>query len=237
MSAAPTDTALTDTATSTVTTAAASTPNTPDRLGADPLRIAVIIGSTRDGRFGPTVADWFIARATEGLGGDGQPTDTDIDTDIDLIDLAEADLPLTMTAFGQPRPDPVAALAPRLAAADAFVIVTPEYNHSFPAALKSAIDWYHDEWSRKPVAFISYGGISGGLRAVQQLRHVFIELSAVPIRDTVSFHEYWNEVGADRSWPQPSEARDTAVRTLLDQLTWAGRTLRTGRREIVSSTV
>lgn len=212
------------------THAAPSTVTTAEHAGADPLRIAVIIGSTREGRFGPTVADWFIARATKGRG-EASPHEAGRDLAIDLIDLADADLPLTMTAFGQPRPDAVAALAPRLAAADAFVVVTPEYNHSFPAVLKNAIDWYHGEWSRKPVAFISYGGISGGLRAVQQLRHVFIELSAVPIRDTVSFHEYWNEFGADRSWPQSSEARDTAVRTLLDQLTWAARTLRAGRRE------
>jgi NAD(P)H-dependent FMN reductase len=193
----------------------------------DPLRIAVIIGSTRDGRFAPTVADWFVARAAE-----ARP-----DLVIDLVDLAEADLPLTMTAFGQPRPEPVAALAPRLAGADAFVIVTPEYNHSFPAVLKNAIDWYHGEWSRKPVAFVSYGGVSGGLRAVQQLRHVFIELSAVPIRDTVSFTEYWNQFAEDRSWPVPSENRDKALAGLVDQLTWAARTLRAGRQTPVSGSV
>ena len=186
----------------------------------DRLRVAVIIGSTREGRFAPTVADWFVARAAG-----ARP-----DLAIDVIDLAEADLPLTMTAFGQPRPEPVATLAPRLAEADAFVIVTPEYNHSFPAVLKSAIDWYHGEWSRKPVAFVSYGGVSGGLRAVQQLRHVFIELAAVPIRDTVSFTEYWNQFAEDQSWPAPSEARDKAVAALLDQLTWAAETLRAGRR-------
>ena len=137
-----------------------------------------------------------------------------------------ANLPLTMTALGQPRPERVAALAPRLAAADAFVVVTPEYNHSFPAVLKSAIDWYHSEWSRKPVAFVSYGG----LRAVQQVRQVFIELAAVPIRDTLSFTEYWNQFADDRSWPRPSESRDKALKNLLDQLTWTATTLRAGRR-------
>lgn len=197
-----------------------TTATTPDQL-----RLAVIIGSTRDGRFAPTVADWFAARAAEQSPG----------LAIDVIDLAEADLPLTMTGFGQPRPAPVEALAPRLADADAFVVVTPEYNHSFPAVLKNAIDWYNAEWSRKPVAFVSYGGISGGLRAVQQLRHVFIELAAVPIRDTLSFAEYWNQFAADRSWPAPSEARDKAVTSLLDQLTWTARTLRAGRRETAAA--
>ena len=193
----------------------------------DRLNVAVLIGSTRDGRFAPTVAGWFVARAAE-----ERP-----DLAIDLVDLAEANLPPTMTAFGQPRPEPVAALAPRLAAADAFVVVTPEYNHSFPAALKNAIDWYHSEWSRKPVAFVSYGGVSGGLRAVQQLRHVFIELSAVPIRDTISFTEYWKQYADDQSWPTPSEARDKALTSLLDQLTWTAETLRAGRRETVSGSV
>ncbi|NUR31660.1 MAG: NAD(P)H-dependent oxidoreductase [Catenulispora sp.] len=185
------------------------------------LRVAVLIGSTRDGRFGPTVASWFAATAATSHPG----------LDLDIIDLAEADLPLTMTGFGRPRPDAVEALAPRLAAADAFVVITPEYNHSFPAVLKNAIDWYNAEWRRKPVAFISYGGLSGGLRAVQQLRHVFIELQAVPIRDSVSFHEYWSQFAEDGSWPRPAEARDQAVRSLLDQLAWMGTVLRAGVRE------
>ncbi|MEY9858056.1 NAD(P)H-dependent FMN reductase [Catenulispora sp. GAS73] len=210
----------------TAATATASTDETTatPATAPDPLRVAVIIGSTRTGRFAPTVADWFVTRAAESHPG----------LDLDVVDLAEADLPLTMTDFGQPRPERVAALAPRLAGADAFVIVTPEYNHSFPAALKSAIDWYHGEWSRKPVAFVSYGGVSGGLRAVQQLRHVFIELSAVPIRDTVSFTEYWNQFAEDQSWPRPSETRDNALQSLLDQLTWTATTLRAGRRQIAA---
>ncbi|ACU74792.1 NADPH-dependent FMN reductase [Catenulispora acidiphila DSM 44928] len=201
-------------------TADSAAPPSDAAANPDPLRVAVIIGSTRAGRFAPTVADWFLAGAAE-----HRP-----DLVFDLIDLAEADLPLTMTGFGQPRPEAVAALAPRLVDADAFVVVTPEYNHSFPAVLKSAIDWYHGEWSRKPVAFISYGGVSGGLRAVQQLRHVFIELSAVPIRDTISFTEYWNQFAEDQSWPRPSENRDKALVSLLDQLVWTATTLRAGRR-------
>ncbi|MFL6112484.1 MAG: NADPH-dependent FMN reductase [Catenulispora sp.] len=190
------------------------------------LRVAVIIGSTRDGRFGPTVTDWFTRQAAA-----SHP-----DLDLDVVDLAEADLPLTMTGSGRPRPAAVQALAPRLAAADAFVVVTPEYNHSFPAVLKNAIDWYSTEWNHKPVAFVSYGGLSGGLRAVQQLRQVFIELQAVPIRATVSFHEPWTQFADDGSWPRPSEARDRAVQGLLDQLSWMGTTLRAGRGLPVGAT-
>jgi NAD(P)H-dependent FMN reductase len=65
----------------------------------------------------------------------------------------------------------VSALCRRIDAADAFVVVTPEYNHSYPASLKHAIDMAYGEWNAKPVAFVSYGGISGGLRAVEALRH------------------------------------------------------------------
>ncbi len=80
------------------------------------------------------------------------------------------------------RPSPSA-----LSEADAFIVVTPEYNHSFTASLKFVLDLVYEPWQGKPVAFVSYGGISGGLRAVEQLRLVFAELHAVTVRDTVSF--------------------------------------------------
>jgi NAD(P)H-dependent FMN reductase len=191
-----------------------------------PLQTAVIIGSTREGRFAPTVAKWFSDRA-------GQRADLAVD----VIDLAEVGLPGTMTGYGQPRPAVVEALGERLAAADAFVVVTPEYNHSFPAPLKSAVDWYTDEWRNKPVAFVSYGGISGGLRAVQQLRQVFIELQSSPIRETLSFHDIWSLFDADGTWPTPSEKRETAATALLDQLVWWGTTLRAGREAPVGADV
>ncbi|MGV9772046.1 NADPH-dependent FMN reductase [Streptosporangium sp. NPDC003464] len=78
-------------------------------------------------------------------------------------------------------------LRPWPAAADAFVIVTPEYNHSFPASLKNAVDWRQEEWRGKRVAFVSYGQASGGLRAVEQLRPVFAALGAVCVGEPVSF--------------------------------------------------
>ena len=88
-------------------------------------------------------------------------------------------------------------MTPRLAAADAFVVVTPEYNHSYPAPVKTLIDWHFTEWQAKPVGFVSYGGMSGGLRAVEHLRGVFAELHAVTVRDTVSFHGAWDRFGPD----------------------------------------
>ncbi|WP_020660590.1 NADPH-dependent FMN reductase [Amycolatopsis benzoatilytica] len=175
-----------------------------------PVRLAVLVGSAREGRFAPTVLRWFL-RETGRHGG----------FETDVLDVAEVALPLAMTGRGA---EPVAA---RLAAADAFVVITPEYNHSYPAALKNVLDWFHGEWHAKPVAFVSYGGISGGLRAVEHLRPVFAELHAVTVRETVSFH------GAHGRFDQNGEPVDpaagTAAKALLDQLEWWARALQDAR--------
>ncbi|MEU0833043.1 NAD(P)H-dependent oxidoreductase [Streptomyces sp. NPDC005969] len=184
-------------------------------LTTSPLKVAVILASNREGRFAPVVADWFLSRTAAHPG---------IETD--LIDVAELDLPFALTH--RPGPDVQARLArvsSRLAAADAFVVVTPEYNHSYPAPLKNLIDWHHAEWQAKPVAFVSYGGVSGGLRAVEHLRQVFAELHAVSLRDAVSFHN----AGAlfdDEGRHKDPVVVDAAAKTLLDQLTWWGSALR-----------
>jgi NAD(P)H-dependent FMN reductase len=182
------------------------------------LRVAVIVGSTRNGRFGPTVAGWFTARARRRG-----------DLEVDLVDLAEAGLPQTLTDEGEPLPGTVADLAVRLAAADAFVVVTPEYNRSFPAPLKTAIDWYYEEWQAKPVAFVAYGRESGGLHAIDQLRQIFTELHAVPLRDAVSLPRYWNLFAADGTWPKAAADCNTAATAVLDRLSWWARALRDAR--------
>lgn len=178
------------------------------------LHLAIIIGSTRQGRFAPTVARWFAEHA-------GRRDDMTVD----LIDLAEAQLPDVLA--DKPPPE-VAAVTPRLTQADAFVVVTPEYNHSFPAPLKSAIDWHFKEWRAKPIGFVSYGGMSGGLRAVEQLRQVFAELHAVTVRDTVSFHGAWAQFDSD-GLPKDANRYDKAAKSMLDQLAWWGQALREAR--------
>ncbi|MEU2394999.1 NAD(P)H-dependent oxidoreductase [Streptomyces sp. NPDC007369] len=184
----------------------------------DPLRLAVVIGSGRKGRTGATVAHWFAEQAR------GR---NDVHTDV--IDLAE--FPLPAEPVGDPAPATRALLdelSPRLARADVFVLVTPEYNRSFPASLKAAIDWHDAEWQAKPVGFVSYGGRSGGLRAVEQLRQVLGELHAVSVRDTVSFHEVWDRFDADGA-PREPHGCAAAATAMLDQLAWWGTTLREGR--------
>lgn len=110
-------------------------------------------------------------------------------------------------------------MTPRLAAADAFVVITPAYHHSYPASLKSASDWHYTERRAKPVGFVSCGGLSGGPRSVEHLRPVFAELHAVTIRETVSFHHAGAQFDAD-GHPKDPAGWDTAATALLDQLVW-----------------
>ncbi|MEV0690600.1 NAD(P)H-dependent oxidoreductase [Streptomyces sp. NPDC050388] len=179
-----------------------------------PLRVVVLTGSTREGRFAPVVADWFLRFAAQRG-----------DLELDPVDLAEHPLPDVVSAVPHPE---AAEVTERLAAADAFVVITPEYNHSFPAPLKNAIDLHFTQWQAKPVGFVSYGGLAGGLRAVEQLRLVFAELHSVTVRDTVSFHNAWENFAEDGS-PLRPEIPEGAGKAMLDQLTWWGRTLRAGR--------
>lgn len=187
-------------------------------LDPHPLSVVVIVGSTREGRFGPVVARWIAERAA------ARP-----DLDVTVVDLLDADLPAVMPAGPHPA---VAAWAAQVGAADAFIVVTPEYNHSVPASLKQAIDLVGVEWRAKPVGLVSYGGLSGGLRAVEHLRQVFAELHATTVRDTVSFHGAHACFGADGQ-PHDREGTDAAAAVLLDELTWWGRALRAARRERV----
>ena len=107
--------------------------------------------------------------------------------------------------------------------------MTPEYNHGYPAALKHAVDLCHAEWQRKAVGFVSYGGVSGGLRAVEQLRQVFAELHVAGVRDSVSFHNVGGRFD-DHGQPHDRLGCDAAAQTLIDQLVWWGSALRTARR-------
>jgi len=182
-----------------------------------PIHIAVIVGSTREGRYADVIADWFLARA-------GQRTDITID----VLDLARIELPPTFTRSRTPG---LTDFLDRLGAADAFVVITPEYNHSYPASLKHAVDFANIEWHRKPLAFVSYGGVSGGLRAVEHLRQVFAERHAFGIRDTVSFHNPWPQFGEDGELRDAAAtaAAEEAVRLMLDDLVWWATALRAAR--------
>jgi NAD(P)H-dependent FMN reductase len=157
------------------------------------LKVGIVYGSTRPGRFCDTVARWAAAQiAARG------------NFALEIIDPASSDS---------------ATLKQQIAACDAFVVVTPEYNHGYPAPLKALIDSIGAEWHAKPVAFISYGGISGGLRAVEQLRLVFAELHAVTIRDSVSFAGAWEQFDSNGSLRNPERA-ERSLDAMLRRLHW-----------------
>jgi NAD(P)H-dependent FMN reductase len=188
-------------------------------------KLAVIIGSVREGRFGPTVASWIAEQAS-----------THGEFDVQIVDLADVDIPLTLPAMspkvagdGYPRPAGMAPLTSALEEADAFIMVTPEYNHSYPASLKAAVDWHFTQWTAKPVAFVSYGGGAGGRHAVLHLENVLTELHAVTIRDGLSFPSYFT------AW-QDGRPLDSMVegyaKSMLDQLAWWTAALRTARETV-----
>ena len=140
-------------------------------------KLHVILGSIREGRSGDKVAAWFmkaVARNTN--------------AEITLVDLRDFNLPLFADAIVPGdreglHPNPmVQKWLDTVATADAYVIITPEYNHSFSSALKNAIDYGAKEWEGKPVAFVSYGGLAGGSRAVEQLRLVVGDFDMYDIR-------------------------------------------------------
>ncbi|WP_330287217.1 NADPH-dependent FMN reductase [Streptomyces sp. NBC_00576] len=184
------------------------------------LRLAIIIGSIRKGRFGHVAAEWLAARAR-----------LRHDFDVDVIDLATAWLPDVMSADpSAPKPQAVKDLAPWLGAADAFVVVTPEHNQTFPASLKNAIDWYDEEWHAKPVGFLSYGGPSSGLCAVAGLRQVFSLVHAVPVSETVSFHNHWERLAPDGNLVA-SDEWETSARLMFDRISWWAEVLHRARTE------
>ncbi|MCX5203218.1 NAD(P)H-dependent oxidoreductase [Streptomyces sp. NBC_00237] len=187
----------------------------------NPIKLAVIIGSVRGGRFGPTVAHWFVEQAKKSG-----------DFTVDLIDLIDFPLPLEMPAFGVEPEGETKAVSDRLSArlheADAFVVVTPEYNHTVSPALKNAIDWFLEEWSFKPVGLVSYGGMGGGLRAAEHLRQVFAEVHATTVRDMLSFHNAWGDFEKDGQPASPAGSEDAAV-NLLKQVAWWADALREAR--------
>jgi NAD(P)H-dependent FMN reductase len=142
-------------------------------------KLLTVIASTRPGRIGLPVANWFQERA-QAHGG----------FELELVDLAELDLPL-LDEPNHPRlrqytQEHTRAWSATVDSADAVVFVTSEYNYGYPAALKNAFDYLHREWRFKPVGFVSYGGVAAGTRAVQQFKQVVGALQMLPVASAVS---------------------------------------------------
>lgn len=187
------------------------------------VRVGLIYGSNRPGRFCDTVARW----TEKELGLSGNFT-------IEAIDPA-AHARASRSETPQHQSNGYRTLRAQLADSDAFVVVTPEYNHGYPAALKELIDSAGEEWHAKPVAFVSYGGVSGGLRAVEQLRQVFAELHVVSIRDSVSFQNAWQQFDAT-GCPTDPDRCSAQMSRMLAKLHWWALALRTARETAPYST-
>jgi NAD(P)H-dependent FMN reductase len=187
-------------------------------------RLQIIIASTRPGRVGLPVADWFTARArAEGS------------FEIEVVDLAELDLPL-MDEPNHPRlrryeHQHTKDWSASVDAADAFVFVIPEYNHSVTAPLKNAIDYLHEEWMYKPAGFVSYGGISAGTRALQALKPVVSVLRMTPVTEAVNIPFVRQFIDEDEVF-QPNEVLEQAADAMLVELARVEGALRTLRAPV-----
>jgi NAD(P)H-dependent FMN reductase len=106
----------------------------------------------------------------------------------------------------------------KVSAADAYVLVTPEYNHGYPAVLKNALDHVVRPWRQKPVGFVGYGGAGAGVRAVEQLRQVVVELEMIPLRQQVSIPNVYLAFGPDGTLTDPT-GPDRQASAVLDELT------------------
>jgi NAD(P)H-dependent FMN reductase len=172
-------------------------------------KLHVIVVSTRPGRAGLPVAHWFLERA-KAHGG----------FDVELVDLKEVALPL----FDEPRHPRfrqyehahTKAWSAIVAAADAFVFVTPEYNYGVPPSLINALDFLFSEWAYKAAGFVSYGGASGGTRSVQMAKMVLTSLKVVPIPEAVSVPFFMKLV--DAAGVFDGQAQNGAAKAMLDEL-------------------
>ncbi len=173
-------------------------------------RLMIVIASTRPGRVGLPVGLWFDERARAHGG-----------FDVDLADLAEINLPF-MDEPNHPRlqqytKEHTMQWSARVAQAEAFVFVTPEYNYGLCAPLKNAIDFLHNEWFYKPFGFVSYGGVSAGTRAVQMTKQVLSPLRMFPTFEAVSI-PFVTQFIDDEGQVQANEVMDQAADAMLDEL-------------------
>ena len=189
------------------------------------IDIAIIVGSTRPGRKAEDVANWVYHIAS------GRR-----DARFELVDLQTFDLPFLDEAIpapmGQYAKPHTKAWAAKIRTFDAFVFVTPEYNHGPPAVLKNALDFLYREWNNKAAGFVGYGGL-GGSRAVEQLRLVMAELQVATVRVQVSL-SLFTDFENFRNF-KPDSRQHASVTAMLDQLVAWGGALKSVRESSSSS--
>jgi len=177
------------------------------------IKVAIVIGSTRPGRKAEAVARWVHGIATQRT-----------DAEFELVDLQDFDLPLLDEPMppmrGQYSKPHTRAWSAKVASFDAYVFVTPEYNHGTSGALKNAIDYLYREWNNKAAGFVAYGS-AGGVRAVEQLRLVMGELMVADVRAQLALSLFTDFENFTTFKPAPNHEK--AVSTMLDQvIAWGG---------------
>ena len=181
------------------------------------LKIAIILGSTRPGRNGEAVAKWVHEHAK-----------TRSDAEFELVDVKDFNLPLldepVPPSMGQYSKEHTKRWAAKINGFDAYVFVTPEYNHSTSGALKNAIDFIYKEWNNKAAGFVSYGS-AGGARAVEHLRLIMAEMQVATVRAQVMFSLMTDF--ENFSTFKPAAQHESSLKTLLDQLVSWGTALKT----------
>ncbi len=184
------------------------------------LKIAIILGSTRPGRNGEAVAHWVYDIANKRH-----------DAEFELVDIAEYDLPLlnepVPPSMGQYTHPHTKVWAAKIASFDAYVFVTPEYNHSTSAALKNAIDYLYKEWNNKAAGFVSYGSAMG-TRAVEHLRLIMAELQIADVRAQVMLSLLTDF--ENFSTFKPASSHEKSVNAMLDQVIAWGNAMKTVRQ-------
>jgi len=189
------------------------------------LNIKVIVGSTREGRFSDKAAAWIAEEIKKQKG-----------VTVEVLDLRDYEMPFfnesVSPSFKQEpyKNEAVARFTRKIAEGDAFVIVTPEYNHGTSGVLKNALDWVYQEWNNKPVAFVSYGSV-GGARAVEQLRLNAIELQMVPIRNAVHIpgEQYFQVLFGKMDAKDLFALISNQAEAMITQLLWWARVLKNAR--------
>lgn len=187
--------------------------------------IGIVIGSTREGRFADKPAQWIHGIASERS-----------DLTAELLDLRDYPMPFfdepLSPAWAPVKNEAAQRWAQKLAALDGLVVITAEYNHGPTAVLKNAFDYAYQEFARKPIGFVGYGGV-GAARAVEQLRLVATEVQMAPVRNAVhigmvEFLGLWREGKAFADYPHLAQS----AKGLLDDMAWWARALKTAREAV-----
>lgn len=189
------------------------------------LKIKVIAGSTREGRFSDTAATWITEEIKKQDG-----------VSVEMLDLRDYEMPFFNEAVSpsfktEPyKNESVARFTKKIDEGDAFIMVTPEYNHSTSGVLKNAIDWISQEWNNKPIAFVSYGSV-GGARAVEHLRLIAVELQMAPIREAIHINgeQYFPVIMGGGDPLKLLAGYENKAQTMVSQLLWWAKALKTAR--------